>query len=273
MGLHPEPVGGSRQGSGRTGGTRYHEVAARRSGAAVAEIAPMADVDIVWFPLDRPSPDDERLLSCDELARADRFRFARERHRYITGRAQLRRLLSDRCGTPAALLEFTLGAQGKPALVGQPDVDFNISHGDGTALLALSTGCTVGIDIEPENPGIARSGIAEHFFAPGEIDHLSSVPEEDQDHAFLECWTRKEAYLKGKGGGLSLPLDGFEVSFGPGLPARLIRADTDPSDCMSWTLVDLTPNVPGGFVAALAVHAPVGGFNLNIISQGLGGDT
>jgi 4'-phosphopantetheinyl transferase len=175
--------------------------------------------------------------------------------------------LSDRCGTAAPALEFAVGDQGKPALVGHPEVDFNLSHADATAVVAVTDGCAVGVDVEADNPGIARSGIAEHFFAPGEVDHLQSLPADVQDHAFLECWTRKEAYLKGKGGGLSLPLDEFEVSFGPDRPTSLIRADRDPSDCGSWSLVDLTRDAPGGFVAALAVHAPDGGFDVDVIGE------
>ncbi len=143
-------------------------------------------------------------------------------------------------------------------------MDFNLSHAGGWAILATTTGIAVGIDIEEEQRGIARSGIAEHFFAPGEVDELMSLPDEARDLAFLECWTRKEAYLKGKGGRLSLPLDSFEVSFGPNQPARLIRADGDPTDCHDWTLVDLTRYVPRGFVAALAVHRSEGSFTLEM---------
>ncbi len=227
----------------------------------------MSEVDVIWYSLDRPAPDDELLLSPDELARADRFRFAHDRSRYIIGRAQLRRFLSDRCGCSAPDIEFVVGSQGKPALLGHPAVDFNLSHADTTAVLAITDGSSVGIDVEGHNPGIAESGIAEHFFAPDEVERLQSLPVERQDCAFLECWTRKEAYLKGKGGGLSLPLDEFEVTFGPERPARLIRADRDPSDCETWTLVDLTREAPGGFVAALAIHAPDGGFSVDVIGE------
>lgn len=252
MGLRLDPVSGMRRDDGR------------RTGAATAMVAA---VDIIWFPLDRPSAGDVQLLSSDELARAGRFRFSRDRSRYIAGRAQLRRILSDRCGAAASTLEFVVGSQGKPALIGHPEVDFNLSHAGATAVAAITDGCSVGIDVEADNPGIVESGIAEQFFAPGEVDHLQSVPTELRDHAFLECWTRKEAYLKGKGGGLSLPLDEFEVSFGPDRPAALIRADGDPSDCETWSLVDLTADAPGGFVAALAVHAPEGGYRVDVIGE------
>jgi 4'-phosphopantetheinyl transferase len=143
-------------------------------------------------------------------------------------------------------------------------VDFNLSHAEGWAVLATTTGFAVGIDIEAEQGGIARSGIAEHFFAPGEVENLMSLPEETKDSAFLQCWTRKEAYLKGRGGGLSIPLDSFEVSFGPGHPARLIRSDGNPADCRDWTLIDLSRYVPRGFVAAVAVHRREDAFTLEV---------
>jgi len=237
--------------------------AASASGADRSPV-PHHRVDIVCFPLDRARPDDEAVLAPEERERADRFRFARDRRRYITGRAELRRRLAQRCGAAPGHLQLVVGPQGKPRLGEHDGVDFNLSHSAGWALLAITTGVTVGIDIEAVQPGIAGSGVAEHFFAPTEVRHLQSLPEHERDQAFVQCWTRKEAYLKGKGGGLSLPLDGFDVSFGPGRPARLLRSDTDPSDCRTWTLVDLTEIVPPQFVAALAVHEAAGGFTFGL---------
>jgi 4'-phosphopantetheinyl transferase len=152
-------------------------------------------------------------------------------------------------------------------------VDFNLSHSAGVALLAMSSGVAVGVDVEEVEPGIADSGVAEHFFAPAEVQHLLSLPDQARDRAFVECWTRKEAFIKGKGGGLSLPLDGFEVLFGPRRPARLVRSDTDPSDCTNWTLVDLTEHVPRRFVAAVAVHAVSDGFTIELDDGGRKGRT
>lgn len=207
------------------------------------------------------------MLAPEERERADRFRFAQDRRRYVTGRAELRRRLSDRCGDLPGQLQLVVGPQGKPRLAAHRSVDFNLSHSGGWALLAITSGVTVGIDIEAVQPGIAGSGVAEHFFAPAEVRHLLSLPGRDRDQAFVECWTRKEAYLKGKGGGLSLPLDGFEVSFGPGRPARLLRSDTDPFDCHTWTLVDLSEIVPPRFVAALAVHEKADGVTFGLTAD------
>jgi len=230
-------------------------------------MGPVTRVEIVTIALDDSLPGDRSLLAPDEIARADRFRHDRDRGRYTTGRARLRGLLGARCGTLPADLEFAYGPQGKPRVAGHPGLSFNLSHADDLAVLAVTNGTVIGVDVEPEQPGIARSGMAEQFFAPAEVTHLWSLPPAVRDRAFLECWTRKEAYLKAKGGGLSLALDGFEVAFGPDRPARLVRADADPSDCSGWTMVDLAGCVPNGFIAALAVGQSANGVTLTRIDE------
>ena len=221
-------------------------------------------ITIHCFSLDHGRVDDIALLAPDERARADRFHFSDDRRRYIAGRAEVRRRLADRIGTSPVRVELEVGLQGKPSLSRGNDVDFNFSHSDGWAILAVTAGTTVGIDIEAVRPGIAESGIAEQFFSAVEVSHLHSLPDPIRDRAFTECWTRKEAYLKGKGGGLSLPLDGFDVSFGPDRPPELLRSTIQPTDANQWTLVDLTEHVPDRFVAAMAVFGSVGGFTLDI---------
>jgi len=232
-------------------------------GASAEPVQGQTRVDIVGFPLERLSGDVD-LLAPDELERAGRFHFTVDRDRYVAGRARLRRYLSARTGVAADRVELRVGPQGKPTLAVDALLKFNLSHSGGWAVLALSDGPVVGIDIEDEQAGIAEERIAKYFFARAEADHLESLPPEQRDRAFFECWTRKEAYLKGKGGGLSLPLDGFEVAFGPGRKAQLLSATEDPDDTRAWTLVDLTQYVPDGFVAALAVQAPNGEFTLDV---------
>jgi 4'-phosphopantetheinyl transferase len=218
-----------------------------------------AQVDVIVFALER-LPGDLELLAPDERDRADRFHFTVDRDRYVAGRARLRRHLSARTGVAPDEVKLRVGPQGKPSLAEDVAVEFNLSHSGGRAVLAVSDGPMVGIDIEAGQTGIAEERIAEYFFAPAEVNHLESLDREQRDRAFLECWTRKEAYLKGKGGGLSLPLDGFEVAFGPGQNARLLSTTENPDDTNAWSLVDLTPYVPEGFVAALAVEAANDGF-------------
>jgi 4'-phosphopantetheinyl transferase len=97
--------------------------------------------------------------------------------------------------------------------------------------------------------------LAERFFSPREAAELHSLPATDRRQAFFHCWTRKEAYIKAIGRGLSMPLDGFDVSLRPGQPAQLLAVHADPAEVNRWQLASLTP--AAGFVAAVIVERPV----------------
>lgn len=195
----------------------------------------------------------EEVLAPDEIARADRFRFRRDRTRYVVGRARLRMILAEHVGAAPAAVRFRYGPQGKPELVGDHLLQFNLAHSADSALLAVARGHVVGVDIEQLRSGFADEQIAEQFFSPAETSALRSLPASEQEVAFFECWTRKEAFLKGKGGGLSVPLHAFAVAFGPGRPARLLRSGLHPGDTERWKMEDVS-HVCAGHVAALAVE-------------------
>jgi 4'-phosphopantetheinyl transferase len=110
----------------------------------------------------------------------------------------------------------------------------------------------VGIDLERIRFDLAVVEIAERFFSRRELAMLRALPTELQREAFYRCWTRKEAYIKARGEGLSLPLDQFDVSLAPGEPAAILGTQHDPSEASRWSLRELTP-APGYF-AALAVE-------------------
>lgn len=171
-----------------------------------------------------------QVLEASERERAARFHFERHRSRFAHGRGLLRHLLGHATGSNPAALGFALGPQGKPRLVGpsdslvHPRLDFNLSHSEAWALVALSDGAAVGVDIEVPRPVPERLEIAERNFAPAERAALRSLPEPQQAGAFLACWTRKEAFVKALGGGLSVALDSFDVSLRPDEPARLLRS-------------------------------------------------
>jgi 4'-phosphopantetheinyl transferase len=208
----------------------------------------------------RASLDQERsvveglhLLLCgEERERASRFRFARDRDRYVVGRGVLRTLLSDHVEVAPELLSFLYGPQGKPRLA-TPGPRFNVSHSGPVALYAFSWSGEVGVDVELDRPEFARERIAERFFSPAEVTALRSLPEELQPHAFLTCWTRKEAYIKARGEGLSLPLDRFDVSLHPDEPPALLRTAWSAQEPTEWRLVDLS-DVAFGYLAALAIR-------------------
>jgi 4'-phosphopantetheinyl transferase len=151
------------------------------------------------------------MLDGVERGRADRFAFERDRRRFVGRRAFLRRVLGDYAGLPPADLRYRLSASGKPELVGVNDLTFSTSHADGLAIVAVAGHGQVGVDIERLRPMPGALDIARRFFTEREWAHLRALPQTARSDAFLRLWTRKEAYVKVMGRGLSMPLDGFEV--------------------------------------------------------------
>jgi 4'-phosphopantetheinyl transferase len=193
------------------------------------------------------------VMSEDEQARARRFVFDRDRRRFSAARVLLRTVLASYVGADPADLRFDTNGQGKPSLAGgRPAPAFNLSHSQDVAVIAVSRAGEVGIDIEAIRPMEDAEAIAGRFFAPAEADRLRAVHPELRDEAFFACWTRKEAFVKAIGEGLSHPLDSFEVTLAPGGPARLLRVGGHPPDPASWTLAAL-PAVPG-YAGALVVR-------------------
>ena len=195
-------------------------------------------------------------LAADELARAERFYFDRDREHFVVARGVLRVILGRTLNRAPESLSFCYGSHGKPALAGELDRDaihFSVSHSNGVALYAVTRGREVGVDLEHIRTDLAVAEIAERFFSRREITTLRTLPPELQCQAFFHCWTRKEAYIKARGEGLSLPLDQFDVSLLPGEPAAVLGTRQDPSEASRWSLLELDP--APGYAAALAVEA------------------
>jgi 4'-phosphopantetheinyl transferase len=196
----------------------------------------------------------ERFLSSDERERAGRFVFQKHRRRFIVARAVLRLLLGRYLNQEPDRLRFVYGPEGKPALADASEgcVQFNLSHSEALALYALTRGREVGIDLEWINPRVGFEELAERFFTPGEASTLHALPDHAREAAFFACWTRKEAYMKAIGKGLSLPTQDFEVTLAPGEPAMLISTRHDPDQAIRWSLLEL--DAGPGFAAALAAE-------------------
>lgn len=195
-----------------------------------------------------------QVLSDDERARAARYHFLKDRERFTVARGILRALLGRYLNQEPRRLEFSYGPHGRPALAGENrthDLCFNISHSDGLALYAFTRERQIGIDVERIRPEVANEQIAERFFAPQEVESLRALPSDRQPEAFFRCWTRKEAFIKARGEGLSLPLDQFAVSLTPGEPAAIISINGDAETASLWSLRELRPGA--GYVGALAV--------------------
>lgn len=197
------------------------------------------------------------VLSVDEQARAARFRSDVHRTRFIAGRAVLRQLLARYVKIRPEEVVFRYSEHGKPSLEGgaaESELRFNFSNAGGMGLAAIVLGREVGVDLEELKAVSDFSGIAERFFSPAENEVLLALPAQSRDAAFFTCWTRKEAYIKAVGEGLSIPLDSFDVTLAPGDPARLLATRGETGGEVRWSLHELHPGP--GFVGALAVEAP-----------------
>ena len=196
----------------------------------------------------------ERYLSRDELARAKRFVVRSARDRYTIARAVLRNILARYVSEAPADLRFSYTEYGKPRLA-QPaaSLGFNVSHSHDLALYALTAGQPVGIDVEylHRRAIVDRLKIAHRFFSDREYNALAAMPPYRRDQAFLACWTRKEAFVKAIGQGLSCPLDQFDVTVDPNEPAELLATHWDVSDAQRWSMASIDPGT--GYIGALAV--------------------
>lgn len=215
-----------------------------------------ADVHVWRVPLAPPAAQVAALgqtLGEDERARAARFHFERDRTAYTVARGALRTLLGRYLGRDAAELAFGYRDKGKPYLAAPPGdaLRFNVSHSGGLALLAFVRGREIGVDIEQRRPMLDLLGLAHTSFSPGEYAAFCALPPADQLHAFFSCWSRKEAFIKATGEGIS-QLAAFDVSLAPSEPARLLRVDGEPPGRLRWSLQDL-PAIPG-YAAALVVE-------------------
>jgi 4'-phosphopantetheinyl transferase len=207
-------------------------------------------------------------LDPTEQERAARFRFSIDRAHFIARRALLRAILSRLLGLPPQSLVYQTGPYGKPALFTPPalypakpsglqegetagvsagtclkpsDLRFSLSHSDGLVLVAVSIGRELGVDLEQIRRDFDYSQVAQQFYSPAEQAMLRSLPADDQPWGFYNAWTRKEAYIKAIGLGLSLPLDDFVVSLHPDEPARLLDTRQGLPGADTWTLFGLEP--------------------------------
>ena len=210
----------------------------------------------VWrLSLDQPEEVLTRFrgsLDPSELERAQRFYFEGLRRHFVAGRGFLRAVLARYLRASPEALSFSYGAYGKPSLAQRP-LQFNMSHSHGVALLAVSEDKQLGVDVEHIRSDFATEDIARRFFSRAEVEVFDKLAEDERVNAFFRCWTRKEAYIKAIGLGLSQPLDGFDVTLAPGEPAVLVRAGE--GDTGRWTFSDI--NVGAAFAAALAAESPV----------------
>jgi 4'-phosphopantetheinyl transferase len=211
----------------------------------------------VWR-INLDQPDDllerfRRTLEPNEIERAGRFYFERLQRHFVVARGFLRYVLARYLGANADELRFAFNDYGKPSLAGDDSLRFNLSHSHEVAIVGVARDAALGIDVERIRADFASGDIARRFFSRLEVETFDSLTKEEQVAAFFRCWTRKEAYIKAIGKGLSQPLDRFDVTLAPGEPAALLRADDE--DVLSWSFSDI--DVGPGYASALAVEGPI----------------
>lgn len=209
--------------------------------------------DLDSFPAGALDP----VLSPEELRRARRFHFVKDQKHFSIARGLLRQLLAAYLGSNPQLLTLAYGKMGKPFLPAdvqppQRSISFNLAHSGGRAIYAFTLGREVGVDLELIRDETSVDDIAKRFFSACEIQELQALPLERRKEAFFNCWTRKEAYIKARGEGLSIPLDSFDVSLAPEASAALLRNHVDAAEVARWEMRSV-PVAPG-FVAALVVE-------------------
>jgi 4'-phosphopantetheinyl transferase len=223
-------------------------------------LLPHEDEGHVWLAsLDRTEGELRVLaltLSPDEKTRAERFHFPRDRDHFVAGRGLLRILLAGYTGQAPGDLHFTTNRYGKPQLAAPAEAPhplrFNVSHSRDVALYAVARGREVGVDVEWMGRDLDFEGLAARFFSPRESAALGALPPDARRGAFFACWTRKEAYVKARGQGLSLGLDTFDVSLALGGPPEPVRSTAEPGAEERWSVYGFTP--AADYAAALAVE-------------------
>jgi 4'-phosphopantetheinyl transferase len=196
-----------------------------------------------------------RVLTTDEVQRAERYRFVRDRVRFVATRGRLRILLGDYLGIAPSEVVLTYGRSGKPEVAttcAHGRLHFNVSRSDEVALFAFALDRRVGVDVERVRADIETETVAEHFFSPAEMAALRGLPVASQAQAFFNGWTRKEAYVKAAGRGISDGFGDFTVSLRPDEPAAFCPTAAGSEDVARWSLCALDP--APGYAAALVVE-------------------
>lgn len=221
-------------------------------------------------PLSPQGPDIPDSLSRDERARALSFRKAEDKRRYVHQRLGLRRILASYLASMPAEVGIGAGPYGKPRLMdgaAAARLRFNLSHAGDLAVVAVAAQAELGVDIEPLTAGERQGRLARRIMSPLERQSFERLSPGARPPAFLRCWTRKEAYLKATGEGLSFPPEEISVSIMADDAPRLIRVNGRPEEPARWIVRDLDP--ADGYVGALVVAAPA----VNIRWFDLGDDT
>lgn len=209
-----------------------------------------------------------RFLSVDEVTRAERFHFERDQKRFIVARGILRTLLGSYLKKPPGKICFEYNSHGKPMLVHTPGDDsicFNLSHSGACALYAITLRKNIGIDIESIRENVSVEQVAQQFFSKNEISSLEKIDISKRPGLFFQYWTRKEAFLKARGEGISFPMERCDVSLINGSVLAPVTVQDNDSEISSLYVQDLLPG--NGYAAAIAIEG--GDWNISCLHYSL----
>ena len=211
-----------------------------------------------------------RTLSPDEVARAARFAFDRLRSDFRTSRGCLRRILAGYAGVSPESLVFSYSANGKPSLRDFPHLNFNISHSGRLMVCGVTAQSDIGVDVEQIRCLTERSDIARRFFSRTEATRLQEFPETERDDAFFRCWTRKEAFVKATGDGLSRDLSSFSVSLEHADETSVVfhsmeDGGLDARQQEGWSVYSFVP--APGYIGSTVIRTPVNGLKIRVLRE------
>ncbi len=212
----------------------------------------------VWrVRLDVDTDDLHALLSLAESTQVMAFALPELRRRYIVAHGMLRRILAHYAEAPPASLVFERGEFGKPMLTGPAprDLWFNLSHSGDIALVAVTREGEVGVDVERHTGRFAPMELAQRVFSRAECSALTALSSPVVADGFYAAWTRKEAYMKATGHGITRGFGHFDVTLTPGEPARLLADRLDHAAAARWQMRSL--DAGPGYSAAVVVPASV----------------
>ena len=233
----------------------------------LGSIPPLGEMQVqVWTgPLDLDEADHhqcESILSDDERDRANRFRFEKDRRHFVAARGILRHLLAEHVGLCPGDVTFAYGEKGKPALSGSVGPVFNVSHSHGVGAWVFSSAGIVGVDVEWVERRVDMDRVGKRFFSTNEWASLERLPTAQRKACFFNCWTRKEAFVKALGEGLTFSLKAFDVSVGEVATLSRLEGDLNPSN---WSLESFEP--VEGYVGCVAYEGQAEVVYESVVSQ------
>lgn len=200
------------------------------------------------------------LLSFEEKEKAGKIRALTERDLYIIARARLRELLAFHLNTYPSFIEFEYGLSGKPFVKDLKGIQFSVAHTKNTVAIGLTRNAEIGLDIEHLDRVFSIDKLSGIIFSPNELNLFHSAKKEEQQEAFINCWTRKEAFIKARGSGFRFPLDQLEVTFLKGQKVEIVNTGWSVHEREGWFVESF--DLPGNYRGAVAAHGQIDSFEL-----------